>query len=169
MSKEKKPKKTGFAKASPNGSGTGSKQEEYLAGWKRALADYENLKKSIGIEKDQERQRVRESIAHDLLPVVDNFEQAIHHLPDLSEDEKSKLNNWLTGVEYIKKQFEEVMNTLGIQPITETEMFDPNLHEASGEEKDEKKEEGAIIKIIQTGWKMQDRVIRPAKVIINKK
>lgn len=145
-----------------------SKEQEYLHGWKRALADYENLKKNLGSEKQAERNRLKISLAHELLPVIDNFEQAITHLPELTPEEEKKLENWLTGVKFIKKQFEDVMASLGITPIESLTTFDPNMHEASGEETDESKGDGEILRVLQSGWKMGETVIRPAKVILNK-
>lgn len=130
------------------------KCDEYLNGWKRALADYENLKKDIGSEKERERNRLRESLAHDLLPVIDNFEQAVTHAPELEGSNKS----WLDGVMFIKKQFEDVMQSLGLEKISVGDTFDPNTMEAVGE--------GEAMKEVSPGWKLGEKVIRPAKVII---
>lgn len=133
-----------------------AKCDEYLNGWKRALADYENLKREIGSEKERERNRIKESLAHDLLPVIDNFEQAVAHAPELEGSNKS----WLDGVMFIKKQMEDVMASLGIEKIAVGSEFDPNLMEAVGE--------GEEMKEVSPGWKMGEKVIRPAKVIIKK-
>jgi len=143
--------------------------DEYLQGWKRALADYENLQKNLASTKEAERNRIKENVAHDLIPVIDNFEQAIHHLPDLTDEEQKKLENWMMGVKFIQKQFEDVMAGLGIVPIDTLDAFDPAIHDAASEERDETKEDGAVLRVIQSGWKMGEKVIRPAKVVVNKK
>lgn len=132
------------------------KSEEYLNGWKRALADYENLKKEIGSEKEKDRNRIKESLVYDLLPVIDNFEQAVAHAPNLDGAQKS----WLDGVLFIKKQFEDVMQGLGLEKISVGDVFDPNLHEAVGEAEE--------MKEVSSGWMLNGKVIRPAKVIIKK-
>jgi len=138
-------------------------QDEYLLGWKRALADYENLKRDLDKIKEENRNRIRVELAHTLLPVIDNFEQAVNHIPDLSTvDEKVRKNIeiWLQGVAFIKKQFEGAMNELGIERIPVSDEIDPNLHEIVGEA-DEQKE-------VLSGWKIGERVLRPVKVIIKK-
>ncbi len=146
------------------------KCDEYLGGWKRALADYENLKKNLANEKEQDRNRIKIGLAHQLLPVADNFEQAVHHTPavTLAEEDQKKFDNWMMGVTFIKKQFEEVFASLGIEPIETAGKLDPLQHEAVSEEQDESKEPGSIIKVMQSGWKMGDLVIRPAKVVVSK-
>ena len=142
-----------------------TKSQEYLDGWKRALADYENIKKDISSQKEAERLRLKIALAQDLLPIIDNFDQALSHIPEI---EDTKFQNWLDGVKYIKNQFDGAMSGLGIERIENKEIFDPLLHEAVSEEVNEAKKQGEIIKITQDGWKMGGSVIRPAKVIINK-
>lgn len=145
--------------------------EEYLQGWKRALADYENLKRDLDRIKDENRQRIRIDLAYSLLPVVDNFEVAVGHVPDLSacdETTQKSIGVWLQGVTFIKKQFEDVFAELGIEVINTSGKFDLNLHEVVEEREDKNKENDEIIEVQSNGWKMGDRVLRPAKVIINK-
>lgn len=141
--------------------------QEYLAGWKRALADYENLKQTTDQQLTEGRSRIRTSLAHDLLPVMDNFQQAMNHVPTQDTDQKT-FNNWLQGVVFIAKQFEDVMQSMGIEPVkTIGEIFDPNLHEASGTLSDSEKNEQEILEEVTKGWKIGETVIRPARVIIN--
>ncbi len=148
------------------------KCEEYLNGWKRALADYENLKRDLDGVKEENRRQIKIGIAQDLLGVMDNFDQAVNHVPDLQNCEertRKTLEVWLQGVVYIKKQFESVMNEMGIEQIDASDKFDESLHEAVEERQDDGVPDNSIIKIVQNGWKIGDRVLRPAKVIINKK
>jgi molecular chaperone GrpE len=129
--------------------------DEAKAGWQRALADYENLKRDMNDQLSESRDRIKAGFAHDLLPVMDNFDQAVNHAPDLP-DHKA----WLDGVMFIQKQFEELLKNMGLEKIEVGEEFDPNLHESVGEGKD--------FKEVASGWKMGDLVIRPAKTITRK-
>lgn len=129
---------------------------EYKTGWKRALADYENLQKENSARLDESRKRIKADFAHDLLPVMDNFHQAIKFAPEMEKNNQS----WMDGVTFIEKQFEEVLKGLGLERIDASIEFDPNLHEAVGEG-DEQEE-------VNSGWKIGDTVIRPAQMIIKK-
>lgn len=143
-----------------------AERDEYLVGWKRALADYDNIKKELSTEKDRMRSSVQWSFAGALLPVLDNFDEATKHAP---EGLDPKTQNWLTGILYIKNQFEQVMNDLGLQPFGAVgDAFDPNKHEAAGEREEEGKAHGTILEIVRRGWTLGDRVVRPASVIIAK-
>ncbi|MFH1712345.1 MAG: nucleotide exchange factor GrpE [Patescibacteria group bacterium] len=146
---------------------------EYLDGWKRAKADYENLQKNLAQSAEDSRKRIKISFLHDLLPVLDNFSQAVAHVPNLDEyDEKIQkdLENWLQGVTFIQKQLEDVIKELGVEQIVaEAGQFDPNLHESVDTATDPEKHDQEIIKQIQPGWKIGETVIRPAKVVINNK
>jgi len=136
---------------------------EYLSGWKRALADYENLKADIDKTKASNRDQIRIGLAFDLLPVMDNFDQAVNHAP-----EDDSIKTWLQGVTFIKKQFEDVFIEMGIEMIDTSIEFDPNLHEAVEEHEDADRSPGEIIEVQSNGWKIGERVLRPAKVTVNK-
>ncbi len=143
-----------------------AERDQYLVGWKRALADYDNVKKELSTEKDRMRASVQWSFAGALLPVLDNFDEATKHAP---EGLDPKTQNWLTGILYIKNQFEQVMNDLGLQPFGAVgDAFDPNKHEAAGEREEEGKEHGTILEIVRRGWTLGERVVRPASVITAK-
>lgn len=151
-------------KAAPHEAAPCPSCEEYKLGWQRALADYDNLQKNIGRERTEMRASVRESFVESLLPVVDNFDQAVKFVPqDLPESAKG----WLQGVLYVQQQFTDALSNLGAEPYgSPGEIFDPHLHAASGEQTVEGKNPGEIIEVLQRGWKMGGRVIRPASVII---
>ncbi len=141
------------------------KNAEYLAGWKRALADYENLKQDVSGQLSDGRNRIRQSLAEDLLPVMDNFAQAVNHVPNL--DDQKAIENWLTGVTFIKKQFEDIFTAMGIEHIRGSGQFDPNLHESVETREDQNQPDQDILEEISPGWKIGEIVIRPAKVAIN--
>jgi len=158
MAKEKKQKKKDKKKEC-------EKCKEHLEGWKRAMADYDNLKKDLFKERDQIRKLVKEDVAHEIITVLDNFDQAVKFVPD---DLDQSVKNWIAGVTHVRDQLESVLTSQGIESsgaIGET--FDPNVHEAAGERQEEDKQDQEILEVTQRGWKLGDRIIRPAKVIIN--
>jgi len=140
---------------------------EYEASWKRALADYENLKRNLEDYKQDVRDRVKIDFAQSLLPVMDNFYSAVKFAPEVDD---SKINNWLQGVLYIQKQFEEVFSQMGLEQIsTVGQQFDPNMHDAVEEKELDDRQDGEILDEVAQGWKMEGRIVRPARVIINSK
>ena len=135
---------------------------QYELGWKRALADYENLKRSMAEQQSTSRRRIKADFAQSMLPVMDNFAQAVKHAPEAD----GGLGNWLQGVLYIEKQFNEAFSEFGLERIeTIGSAFDPHLHEAAGEKEGK---EGEILEEVTSGWKMGEDVLRPARVIVGK-
>lgn len=142
-----------------------AKCDEYLAGWKRALADYENLQKQNAQLRADDRRRLRIQLAEELLPVVDNFAQAMKFAPQAIPPE---LATWFAGVQHIDRQFTEVLKTLDIEPIIAVgTAFDPHLHESGGSRHDPARPEHEVLEELSRGWKCGDVVLRPAKVIVN--
>lgn len=141
------------------------KCEEYLTGWKRALADYDNLQKDLSRERSEMRQRMKEDMAYQVIAVLDNFDQATKFQP---EDLPEKANTWLMGIMHVKTQLEGVVTEIGVEPYGAIDdMFDPHLHDAGGERHDPEKKDQQILEVVQRGWKLGDRIVRPAKVIVN--
>ncbi|MCR4311725.1 MAG: nucleotide exchange factor GrpE [Candidatus Uhrbacteria bacterium] len=141
------------------------KCDEYLAGWKRALADYENLQKSNATLREEDRRRIRTQLAHDLLPVIDNFESAMKFAP---QEIPAEMKNWFAGVSHIARQFTEVLASLGITPIEAVgHVFDPNQHDSGGAGHDDEKPKHVVLEELIRGYKIGDVVLRPAKVIVN--
>ncbi len=146
------------------------KCDEYLAGWKRAQADYANLKKEYEKNKVEIATNANENLLYELLPAIDHFETALQHLPDISnlpEAERAKLQNWLVGITAIKQLWERTFKEIGLENVETSGEFNPSKHEAVGQEKDESKPNNVILKVIQQGWMFKDRILRPAKVIVN--
>lgn len=145
--------------------------EEYKQGWQRALADYNNLQKETKARMSEWIQMSELQILEEFIPVYDNFKKAFAHHPDLNvEDENSKrVKNWIDGIGYIMKQFGEVLKSHKVEEIkTVGEKFNPKLHETVGEEEIEGKEQGEIVKEMDGGYVMGERVVKVAKVIIAK-
>ncbi len=138
-------------------------RDEYLAGWKRALADFSNREKELAEEKRAMAAYASRDVILEMLPVLDNLKTALTHLPaDQIESE------WVKGVGYVVKQFEGVLNNYGVRTFVSVgQTFDPARHEAVGEEKGDG-EPGTILKEVAAGYMQNDAVIRPAKVIVKK-
>ncbi len=142
-----------------------TKCPEYLSGWKRALADYDNLKKDLSRERDQMREYIKVGLAEDLLAVLDNFDQAVKYRP---VELPKEAENWAAGVCHVQNQFDELMRSMGLETFGAVgETFDANQHEAATERTEEGKADQEILEVQTRGWRMGDRVVRPAKVIIN--
>lgn len=127
--------------------------------WKRAIADLENYKKRCVRDNDNFRKFCLENFIMELLPVLDNFEMALKHIP---EDQKD--NGWTNGIMHIKKQLQDVLSSQGVQEIDakKGDLIDEAIHEvifAKG-----KKGKVKIKKILKKGYKMDDKVIRPVSI-----
>ncbi len=149
MDKKRKPKKLTYAEL-----------EHYA---KRLQADFENFKKRSQTERFENARFANTDLILQILPVLDNFRIAVHHLPDdLAE------HPWVTGVRHIETQLEQILAAEGVTEIkTDGEMFDPMLHDAMAETESEKPP-GTIVTESQKGYRLNDRVIRHAKVIVAK-
>ena len=148
------------------------KSEEYLNGWKRAQADYQNLQKETEINKKKWIQMASAGLLEELLPIYDNFKLAIKHIPQ----EQMKLD-WVIGIVHIKNQLEKILNDNGIEEIkTVGEKFDVELHEAVARQEQDKDQQSTgdnnkdnndiIQKEIRAGYKLNGKVLYPAKVIV---
>jgi molecular chaperone GrpE len=139
------------------------KAEEYLNSWKRTAADFENYKKRREKEDQELLQFAQEVTVVKILPTLESLEQALFHSP---KDERYQL--WSEGVVKIVQQLEKVLLEMGVEKIKSVgEKFDPRFHEAV-EHLEADQEAGIIIEEIQSGYKLNDKVIRPSKVKVAK-
>lgn len=145
------------------------KSGEYLDGWQRCQAEFENYKK-LQTEKQSEMVKYAcSSVILQIIPVLDNFHASTAHVP---EDQKD--NPWVTGIMYIQKQLEQVLAENGVETIEpkEGDEFNPKIHEAvsdsnvTNEHANDSNEEGKIVKVVLKGYKMGERVIRAARVVV---
>jgi nucleoside triphosphatase len=140
--------------------------QETLNGWKRCQADFENYRKMQDNSRKELKEFVLEDLALQILPVLDNFQMSLSHVP---KDQKN--NSWVEGILHIQRQLETILKDNGIEEIEAKvgDKFDPNFHEAVHQESEnnEKKSEDKIKKIIQKGYKIGDKVIRAVKVVVN--
>ena len=138
--------------------------DEYLDGWQRARAEFANYKKRIEKERESARARVTGEIITRYLGVMDDLERALARSP-----ETEACNEWVAGVELIYTKFKSILEAEGVETIEEEGLrFDPNIHEAISYEDSDEHEEGSVIEVTQRGYKLDDRVLRPAMVRVAK-
>lgn len=139
-----------------------AKAAEYLDGWQRAKAEFANYRKRQERERELARFETVGRVAKRYLPIVDDLERALKDRPTEGEGIA-----WAEGIELIYRKLITILEAEGITPIeAEGEMFDPNLHEAVMQSESDEHESGQVIEVLQTGYKMGDRVLRPATVRI---
>lgn len=137
--------------------------EELTNALKRERADAENLRRRHEQEIAELRTRVKAAVVSDLLPVIDNFERALKHIP-----EDLQGNDYVKGVEGVVKQFEKTLTDMGVERIkTVDEHFDPVLHEAVSMEDGDGQDE-IITEELQAGYKIGNDVIRHAMVRVKR-
>lgn len=136
-----------------------AESERYM----RLMAEFQNYKKRAAKEKTDTLQYANEKIVAELLPVIDNFERAL-------ATETDDLEGYAKGMQLIFEQFRKALENAGLEEIkAEDEVFDPNVHNAVMAENVEDKEDGVITKVLQKGYKLRDKVVRPSMVAVNKK
>jgi molecular chaperone GrpE len=130
-----------------------------LAGWKRAQADLENYRRRAEQEKGEIARFGNTQIMLGLLPVIDDLERAIDSVPsDLAD------NSWVDGMRLITRKLRMNLEAQGLTQIKALgEQFDPNIHEAVMQAQGE---EGKVVEEIEKGYKLNDRLIRPSKVVV---
>lgn len=135
--------------------------EEYLNGWKRAKADYQNLKRETEEKQKSFLEMANAALIFEVLPVYDNLKKAIALAP------QNQNSAWLEGFKAIKKQFSDFLKNYGIEEIkTSGEKFNPEFHEAVSREKKEDFESDIIITEISSGYTIKGKVLAPAKVVV---
>jgi len=129
----------------------------------RTAADFENAKKRLVRERDDYVAFAQERLIRELLPILDNFERALSHAPDV-EDPKAK--NVITGVQMVFKHMTEIFKAEGLERLETTgKIFDPNLHEAVAHVEEEGLDH-EIIEELEAGYRLRGRLVRAAKVRI---
>ena len=124
----------------------------------RALADFDNFKKRMAMEREQFVQFANEALITELLPIIDGFARAMEHAPE----------DVTKGIALIKKQLEDILKKHGVAEIEALgKPYDPNVHEAVLT-KEHKGPEGVIIEEMQKGYTLYNRVIRPSMAIVSK-
>ena len=141
---------------------TQKERMEYLTGWQRSQADYVNLKKEADERLARGKEIGKENILFSILPVLDSFDMAMGNREAWERVDA----NWRKGIEYIHGSFITALTENNISAIDQVGVpFDPNLHQAVETiPTDDAAQDHMIESIIQKGYKMGDRVLRPARV-----
>ena len=135
--------------------------EANLAGWQRAQADFINYKRRCEQEMADTAQFANASLILSLLPVLDDFDRAV----TASQNGKDTVDAaWVEGMQLIERKLKATLEMQGLSTIkAKDEPFDPRMHEAVREGKGK---EGIVVQEIQKGYKLHDKVLRPAKVMV---
>lgn len=140
------------------------KTDEFSDGWQRERAEFANYRKRVERDREMERQNSKLDIIKKYLAVHDDFERAMKNLPP-----EGLQAAWLDGLKLIDQKLKNLLEGEGIAPIpAENAAFDPALHEAISHEENPDFESGQIIEVVQKGYTIGDRVIRPALVRVAK-
>lgn len=132
--------------------------EKYM----RLMAEFQNYKKRVAKEKQDIQSFANEKIITELLEVLDNFERSLEHSSDADE-------NYVKGMEMIFQQLKTAMEKAGLKEIQALgEDFDPAVHNAVMQEESDELESGKVSKVLQKGYKLNDKVIRAAMVAVAK-
>jgi molecular chaperone GrpE len=128
-------------------------------------ADFQNYKKRIDLDRAEWSFDAQKRVFLELLEVVDNFERALNQ--ERKQDNSEKLT-WLAGFEMIYQSIEKMMTKFGVREITDFSSFDPKYHEALVQIESVDHASGEIVQVLQKGYTMNEKVIRPATVSVAK-
>jgi molecular chaperone GrpE len=141
-----------------------TKRDEYLAGWQRAKADAINAKNDALRNAERAIERDKETFIEALLPALDSFDMAT-----ASESWDNVAEEWKSGMGRIHNQLLDVLTRNGVKRFGKSgEKFDPAKHEAVQEVDDGDGESHTVLKVLRHGYATENRVIRPAQVIVRK-
>ena len=130
----------------------------------RALADMDNTRKRLAREKEEHSRYAAENVLSDILPALDNLDLALSHAP---QDQASK--NFVIGVEMTRKLLLDSLSRHGLTTVGELgEEFDPAVHEAVNMEAHTEYPEGSVCGLMTRGYRLKDRLLRPARVAVCK-
>ncbi|MFH1841804.1 MAG: nucleotide exchange factor GrpE, partial [bacterium] len=136
--------------------------------WLRTRAELDNFRKRSRRELIETRRFAKADVLRSLLEIFDNFERARRVIQENGRVQQD-LNGYRAGIELIYQQFQEILAEQGLSRIEALgEEFDPNQHEAVQQLEQEGAEAGQVIEVVQTGYKLDDLVLRPSRVIVAK-
>lgn len=134
-----------------------AKANEFRDSWMRSQAEFQNYKKRLDRDNELKYVSMKGDIVKKVLPVLDDLERALQNRPEG--------NAWANGIELIARKLQNVLDSEGIKRIeAEGQEFDPNFHEAISHEPADGVKSGFVIAVVQNGYMLGERVIRPALV-----
>jgi molecular chaperone GrpE len=134
-----------------------SKTSEYKDSWLRSQAEFQNYRKRIERDSEMTYISLKGDIVKKILPVLDDLERALQN--------RAADDAWASGIELIVRKFQNILESEGVKKIEALDAeFDPNFHEAISHEPADGAKSGHVIGVVQNGYMLGDRVIRPALV-----
>ncbi len=135
---------------------------EYLDGWQRERAEFANARKRLEKSRAEARQNATIEVISRLLPILDDFERALDAAPPaIAQDD------WFDGIVLVHRKLVGILDGEGIERIpTIGEAFDPNIHDAVMQEASEEYDSGTVVRELRSGYRLEQRLIRPAMVIV---
>ena len=143
------------------------KADEYLRLAQRTQADFINYRRRVDQEKAEQAQYATANLVKKLLPVVDDFDRALSAIPE----QERKHNKWVHGIELIARKLHTILEQEGVEPIEALgQPFDPNLHEAVAFDDNSQSDDhtDTVAEVYSKGYKLHDRVLRPAMVKVSR-
>jgi molecular chaperone GrpE len=137
-----------------------AERDEYLADLQRVAAEFENYRKRMARDQESLAARAHERLVKELLPVLDDLERA---LEAAEEHEEAKLEQ---GVRLVQRELREALAKEGLVEIETNGRFDPHVHEALLSQPSDK-DDDSILEVLQKGYRLGDRVLRPARVVVS--
>lgn len=133
----------------------------------RLQADFENHRRRTLKEREETARYGHENLVKDLLATVDNLERAIDHA---RQSGGGDFQSMLQGVELVQRELLGALAKHGVEPIEpEGDPFDPNLHEAMAQEEADDVSPGTVVRVLQKGYRLRDRLLRPARVMVSRR
>ena len=133
------------------------KLAETLDGWQRSMADFQNYRRRVERDHESVKASMKGDLIRRVLPLLDDLERALQNRP--------AENAWAGGIELIVRKFQNLLDSEGIKRIdAKGAAFDPAFHEAISHEPSEEVESGHVIDVVQNGYMLGERVVRPALV-----
>jgi len=134
-----------------------AKTSEFRDSWMRSQAEFQNYKKRLDRDNEMTYLSMKGDIIKKVLPALDDLERALQNRP---ED-----NSWVNGIELIARKLQAMLDVEGVKRIeAEGVEFNPNFHEAISHEPNDQFESGHVIAVVENGYMLGERVIRPARV-----
>lgn len=131
----------------------------------RVQADSLNYKRRVEEEREELQRQANASLVLRLLPVLDDFERALGHIP-----RDDAISAWLAGVELVGRNLAGILESFGVTRIEALDSpFDPAEHESVSYEVNDSREEGIVMSVIREGYKLNGRVLRPAQVTVSRR
>lgn len=138
-----------------------SQLQEYKDKYVRVIADFENFKKRQEKDRLSWNFTAQAELLRGFLGIVDNFDRA---LSEQQKESNPQLQSWIQGFALIGTELHKYLEKIGVQEITETREFNPEIHEAIMQVSSDEHKSGEIVSVLQKGYRFKGEVLRPAKV-----